>query len=109
MRVLLVQPPESQTVVGFSKFGCPEPLALEILAASVRDHEVEILDMRMDRDLERRLRRFGPQVVGVTGYTPTVPQMLAVCRSTKELDPFIITVVGGYHATLCPEDFDTPD
>ena len=109
MRVLLIQPPESQTVVGFSKFGCPEPLALEILAASVPDHEVEILDMRMDRDLESCLRRFAPQVVGVTGYTPNVPQMLAVCRSTKELDPSMVTVVGGYHATLCPEDFDTPD
>lgn len=109
MRVLLIQPPRSQTVVGFSKFGCPEPLALEILAASAPDHEVKILDMRMDPDLEGCISRFGPEVVGVTGYTPNVPQMLAVCRRTKEMDPSIVTVVGGYHATLCPEDFNTAD
>jgi radical SAM superfamily enzyme YgiQ (UPF0313 family) len=109
MRVLLIQPPQSERVVGFSKFGCPEPLALEILAASLPNHEVKILDMRIDSDLEGFVRRFGPEVVGVTGYTPHVPQMLAVCRQTKELDSTIVTVVGGYHATLCPEDFDTPD
>jgi radical SAM superfamily enzyme YgiQ (UPF0313 family) len=109
MRLLLIQPPQSEAVVGFSKFGCPEPLALEILAASAVDHEARILDMRMDRDLEGFLRRFGPEVVGVTGYTPNVPQMLSVCRRTKQVDPAIITVAGGYHATLCPEDFDTPD
>jgi radical SAM superfamily enzyme YgiQ (UPF0313 family) len=109
MRVLLIQPPRSEHVVGFSKFGCPEPLALEILAASLPEHEVKILDMRIDSDLESLLPRFGPQVVGVTGYTPNVPQMLDVCKQTKELDSAIVTVVGGYHATLCPEDFDTPD
>lgn len=106
MRILLVQPPESENVVGFSKFGCPEPLALEILGASLPDHEVKILDMRIDADLEGSIRGFAPNLVGVTGYTPNVPQMLAVCKQVKELDAGITTVVGGYHATLCPEDFD---
>jgi len=109
MRVLLIQPAESQRVVGFSKFGCPEPLALEILAASVPDHEVRIQDMRIDPDLESSVRTFQPQVVGVTGYTINVPQMLAVYRKVKELDAGILTIAGGYHATLCPEDFDTGD
>jgi radical SAM superfamily enzyme YgiQ (UPF0313 family) len=109
MRVLLIQPPQSERVVGFSKFGCPEPLALEILAAGLSGHEVKILDMRLDPDLEGALRSFRPGLVGVTGYTPHVPQMLATCRRTKESDCDVVTVVGGYHATLCPEDFDTPD
>ena len=77
MRVLLVQPPEGRSVVGFSKFGCPEPLALEILAASLAEHDVRILDMRLDPDLENSVRTFRPHVIGVTGYTPNVPQMLA--------------------------------
>lgn len=109
MRVLLVQPPVAKRVVGFSKFGCPEPLALEILAASSADHDVRILDMRLDLQLDGLIRDFSPQVVGVTGYTPNVPQMLAVCSRVKELDAKIVTVVGGYHATLCPEDFHTTD
>lgn len=109
MRVLLVQPAESQRVIGFNKFGCPEPLALEILAASLQGHEVRILDMRIDADLNGTIREFEPQVVGVTGYTPNVPQMLSVCSGVKQLDADITTVVGGYHATLCPEDFDVAD
>lgn len=106
MKVLLVQPADSESAIGFSKFGCPEPLALEILAASLRDHEVRILDMRIDGDLEGSIRAFEPNLVGVTGYTPNVPQMLALCEEVKRLDGDIYTVVGGYHATLCPEDFD---
>ncbi len=109
MRVLLVQPPAPTRVVGFSKFGCPEPLALEILGGSVAEHEVRILDMRLDPELDEVIRSFSPQVVGVTGYTPNVPQMLGVCSRVKELDARIVTVVGGYHATLCPEDFDTAE
>jgi radical SAM superfamily enzyme YgiQ (UPF0313 family) len=109
MRVLLVQPQEGQRVVGFSKFGCPEPLALEILAASLPHHDVRILDMRLDAGLKSTRGSFRPHVVGVTGYTPNVPQMLAICSEVKELDSGVVTVVGGYHATLCPEDFDTTD
>ncbi len=106
MRILLIQPPQSLNAVGFNKFGCPEPLALEVLAASLPHHKVKILDMRINADLEGSIRVFGPNLVGVTGYTPDVPQMLAICKEVKGLDAEISTVVGGYHATLCPEDFD---
>ena len=106
MRILLVHPPTSPNSVGFNKFGCPEPLALEILGASLSHHEVRILDMRIDSDLETFVQAFEPDLVGVTGYTPDVPQMLTVCKEVKALDAGIRTVVGGYHATLCAEDFD---
>jgi len=106
MRVLLVQPSESQNAVGFNKFGCPEPLALAILAATLPQHQVEILDIRIDSDLEGRIRALAPSLVGVTGHTPSVPQMLSVCKHAKELDAEITSAVGGYHATLCPEDFN---
>jgi len=32
--------------------------------------------------------------------------MHQICAEVKALDPSITTVVGGYHASLCPEDFD---
>jgi radical SAM superfamily enzyme YgiQ (UPF0313 family) len=106
MRVLLIQPNEGSCTIGFSKVALTEPLALEILAASLPDHEVKILDMRINPDLEGMLVSFRPGLVGVTGYTAHVPQMIAVCNKVKEFDRRITTVVGGYHATLCPEDFD---
>jgi len=107
MKVLLVQPGQSQGSVGFRKLAKPEPLALEILAASLLDeHEVRIADLRVDPDLKRALRDFQPDVVGVTGYTVDVLDMLWICQQVKEESPHITTVVGGYHATLCPQDFN---
>ena len=46
MKILLIQPECQTGVIGFRLAAMPEPLALEILAASVPDHEVRILDLR---------------------------------------------------------------
>ncbi|MDO8671793.1 MAG: cobalamin-dependent protein [Dehalococcoidia bacterium] len=106
MKILLVQPDSSQKMVGFSKLILPEPLALEIMAALVPEHEVKILDMRVDPTLDETIKSFGPDLIGITGYTTYAPRMLQICQRVKELDPHICTVLGGYHASLCPEDFD---
>ncbi len=45
----------------------PEPL--EMVTASLPDHEVRILDMRFDSDLQRELNNFSPELVGVTALT----------------------------------------
>jgi len=108
MRILLVQPGSGQAKVGFSAAVRTEPLALEIIAASVPEHEVQILDMRIESNLGQSLSSFAPQLVGITGYTPDVPTMLDICRQVKSYGQGIATVVGGYHASLCPQDFDSP-
>jgi len=109
VKVLLVQPQDPASLVGFTRLARPEPLALEILAATIPDHQVKILDLRIDPDLKRTLEVFGPDLVGVTGYTTNVPHMLSVCREVKAWNPSIFTVAGGYHATLCPQDLDCAD
>jgi len=106
MKILLVQPNASETIVGFGSMAQTEPLALEIIAASVPEHEVKILDLRFDPSLDSTISSFGPRLVGVSGYTPDVPMMLDICQRVKSQDRDIMTVVGGYHATLCPQDFD---
>jgi len=106
MRVLLVQPEDPPSLVGFTRLACAEPLALELLAATIPDHEIKILDLRVDPTLRETLDSFAPDLVGVTGYTTNVPRMLSICREVKETDPTICAVVGGHHASLCPEDFD---
>ncbi len=111
MRVLLVQPRWSLSLVGFTKLARPEPLALEVLAGALPHHEVVILDLRVDERkdaLQDMLASFNPHIVGVTGYTTDVPQALAVLEETKATDRNIYTVVGGHHASLCPGDFDAP-
>lgn len=83
MRVLLVQPEDPPMLVGFPRLARAEPLALEILAATIPDHQVNILDLRVDPSLERPLQDFAPNLVGVTGYTTSVPHILSICRQVK--------------------------
>lgn len=95
-------------MVGFTSMVRPEPLALEILAATVPEHEVKILDMRLNPGFRETMQSFKPDLVGITGYTTDVPSMLRVLGEVKEMDSAIVTVAGGYHASLCPYDFDKP-
>lgn len=103
MRILLIQPPwhPDSVVIG----GVLEPLALETVAATLSGHEVEILDMRFERDLESRLKNFRPDCVGITAITMEVPGALEILRIVRNHDRKIIRVVGGHHATLIPQDF----
>jgi radical SAM superfamily enzyme YgiQ (UPF0313 family) len=94
--------------MGFRLAAMPEPLALELLAAALGRHEVEILDMRLDGDLRGALQRFSPDVVGVTALTTEVYAAQDVLREVKSFSADIVTVVGGHHASLLPQDFFTP-
>jgi radical SAM superfamily enzyme YgiQ (UPF0313 family) len=86
----------------------PEPLALEILAAMVPDHDVAILDMRLESDLAGVLDRFAPDVVCVTALTTEVYAAQKVLATAKRWNGEVFTAVGGHHATLLPEDFFLP-
>ncbi|MFB3893014.1 MAG: radical SAM protein [Phycisphaerae bacterium] len=88
----------------------PEPLALELLAATLeKDHDVRILDMRLDGDLAAALNSFSPDLVAVTALTTEVYAAHEVLRAVKRFDPKIFTVMGGHHASLVPEDFFLPE
>ena len=58
MRILLVQPDIRPGEIGFHVAAQTEPLALETLAATLPDHDVEILDLRLEADLPAVLQRF---------------------------------------------------
>ena len=106
MRILLVQPPFPPSRKAFGLPSLPEPLALEILAAYLPEHEVRILDLRVEaEDLKEVIASFRPEVVGVTALTTEVYAALEVLRQSKELVPGVTTVAGGLHASLVPLDF----
>lgn len=107
MRILLIQPNLSEGI-GFHLAASPEPLHLEMIAATVPEHEVRILDMRIDRDLEAALRDFQPDMVAITTLTPEVYTTQSILQQVKSLSREIFTVVGGHHATLLPQDFFLP-
>ncbi len=109
MKILLIEPAKSPLSMAGEDVFLYEPLALEYLAAGVADHhDVKILDLRLDKGLHAVLNGFSPDVVGITAYTVHVNTVRKLFRDVKEWNPRVLTVVGGHHATIRPEDFVTP-
>ena len=106
MKVLLIKPPLNPLLITASVY---EPLELEYLAASLCEHTVRILDMRIDLNLVQALDNFKPDIVGLTAYTCDVNTVKRIFTLVKKYDPSIRTVVGGNHATFLPGDFQTGD
>jgi len=109
MRILLIEPAKSPVSMGGEDVFLFEPLALEYVAAGVSaDHEVRILDQRIDDTVEQTFEEFRPDVVGITGYTVHVNMMKRLAERTKAWSSEVLTVVGGHHATVAPRDFESP-
>lgn len=86
-----------------------EPLALEYVAAGVTpNHDVRILDMRLEKDLATALGDFDPQIVGITAYTVHVNVVRRLFDEVKQWNARTLTVAGGHHATVAPLDFVWP-
>ncbi len=86
-----------------------EPVALTSVGTAVsRDHEVTILDLRLEDEdaLARALVEIDPDVVGTTSMTTDAYQAKAVLRTARNIAPRALTVIGGHHPTLTPDEFD---
>lgn len=110
MRILLVMPAPFETgrlglenVVWLS-----EPVALTSIGAAVAEHDVRILDLRLEADdrLVAELAEWKPDIVGTTSMTTDAYQAKAVLRTSRQVLPNCLTLIGGHHPTLCPEEFD---
>lgn len=109
MNVLLIQPPSNDPLM--DKVYLFEPLALEYLGAGLRQdgHTVRLLDCRIEPDYQTVLLEFRPDLVGLTGFTCHRTILLTMAKTLKEQLPEARVVVGGHHATVAPEDFNTPE
>ncbi len=111
LRVLLVMPtPFENGRLGLENVvWLSEPVALTSVGAAITDaHEVRVIDMRLEDEeaLAKTLSTFRPDVVGTTSMTTDAYQAKAVLRTARNMLPGVLTVVGGHHPTLCPEEFD---
>lgn len=109
MRILLVNPPSGRLTMGLKHLSRVEPLGLEILGAAVPQHDVALLDMEIDTNLASALKRHRPDIVGVTAQVVQSYSALDVVRAVKAFNPETLTLLGGHHATLCPEEFNVPE
>lgn len=108
MKILLINPPCGPRTIGLRNIARIEPLGLELIGAGVsRDHDVRLVDMEAcPEDLAETLAEFEPDLVGVTSEIVHVETALAALVEVRRAAPRCLTVVGGHHPTLCPEDFD---
>lgn len=115
MRVLLIWPNSRNELLGWGDLGAvAEPLALEYLASGLAldGHQIKLLDLRLHPSaLTETLQCFDPDAVGVTGFSMHVRTARGILATVKAWRADCVTVAGGHHATLLPEDFfeDTVD
>ena len=106
MKILLIQPPSCDPLT--DQIFMFEPLALEYLGAGLKldDHEVKLLDARIEADYEGVFRSFQPDLIGLTGFTSHVNIIKGIAARLKAISYDTFIVVGGHHATVQPMDFN---
>ena len=115
MRILLVKPyPELLIARRLQRFLHLEPIELEIVAGGIpADNEIKIVDLSLEKEplivFDKIFRNWLPDLVGFSGYSSNVDVVKQLARITKKIDSRIVTVVGGIHATLLPEDYAIKD
>lgn len=102
MKILFIKPPQNRSVISTTRY---EPLEFEYLAAAVPESGRDIFDMRIEKNLEKKLDSFKPDIVGITAYTVDVKTVKSILKEVKKFRAGIKTVLGGIHATFMPQEF----
>jgi hypothetical protein len=66
MEVLLIQPGHKKKTIGLDRMIFCEPLAMEMVAEALKDHQVHGLDMRSENNLSKILQSFRPDLCGIS-------------------------------------------
>ena len=88
------------------------PLALGYLKSNCDPirHDIHLIDCALDditassAEFEVRLRKLEPDVVGVSVWSPTFFEGLEALKVAKKINPNVITVMGGSHASSYSEN-----
>jgi radical SAM superfamily enzyme YgiQ (UPF0313 family)/ubiquinone/menaquinone biosynthesis C-methylase UbiE len=110
LKILLLRVMPDPETIGLQHVMVCEPLELEYLASNLGadGHETRVIDMILERrPLKAFLDEFQPEVVLLSGYITHVGTLKDTARAIKALNPEILIGVGGVHAEVVPEDFQT--
>ena len=97
-KVALVNPGTS------ARFAVQEPLNLGYIAAYLEQNgvEVKIIDQLAGDNVKKEIVDYRPDIVGITSTTPVVYDAYEIAKFCKKLG--ILTVMGGVHPTIFPEE-----
>jgi anaerobic magnesium-protoporphyrin IX monomethyl ester cyclase len=107
-KVLLITPPYHCGVL--ESAGTWMPLGMVYVAGTLQKagYDVSIYDAmsKFDTfdDIRKHINYFDPDAVGTAAYTSSIYDAVSVLRIAKEVNPEIITLLGGIHATFCWEE-----
>ncbi|RLF28563.1 MAG: B12-binding domain-containing radical SAM protein [Thermoplasmata archaeon] len=107
MKILLISPPTISAIKNIIGTTGP-PLGLAYLASMVRDeHDVKIVDSLAEdytySDVERIIREYDPDVVGITSTTSMMPDAYEVAKIAKMHNENVKVIMGGPHVTFVPK------
>jgi radical SAM superfamily enzyme YgiQ (UPF0313 family) len=111
MKILLVRPKPHKETIGLQHVMVCEPLELEYLVSNIPDDisketDVEIVDMILERvSFEKVILAKKPDFILFTGYITHVGIIKKMAMTAKQINPKVVTGVGGVHAEVVPEDF----
>ena len=108
LRILLLRPRPPRETIGLQHVMICEPLELEYLVGNIGKAKasVKIIDMILEKKpIEFFINKYKPHIVGMTAYITHVGAVKEIARKIKRLSNQTITVVGGVHAEVVPEDF----
>ncbi len=118
-RILFVNPPLEHVVKMemsedvIEEMGHYPPLGLLYLATYLKERsafpvEVKVVDSVPEKkshaDIRQVIKEWEPDMCCVTTFTPSIVDALMVCRSVKETNPDIKTVLGGHHVDSYPAE-----
>ena len=117
MKILLVNPPDKNTIVGNnpeiidSERGFNPPLGLMYIAGYLLKqgkHDVKIVDCQVEeygfREAESFIRSYKPDVVGLTVMTFTLIDCMRIAKIAKTVNTECIVVFGGPHPHIFPKE-----
>ncbi|ETR73640.1 MAG: Radical SAM domain protein [Candidatus Magnetoglobus multicellularis str. Araruama] len=91
-------------------------LAYIASVAELEGHEVRVLDCNVPSSthsgwakIQAEGNYFRPDVVGMTITTPSVNNALKTVRIMREINPNIVSIAGGSHPTIMPEQITSFD
>jgi anaerobic magnesium-protoporphyrin IX monomethyl ester cyclase len=109
--ILLMQPPLPDRLLPYRRdvVICP-PIGLCYVASTLLSlgFEVDMVDLAISEPgpekVELEICRAKPKILGITTSTCTYEKALTIARKAKQIDPRIVTVLGGPHVTFTAQE-----
>ncbi len=110
MKVQLFVPPGGYLAQRWTKGSSMPPLGLLHIAAVLEKEGIQVEVWPADVlklgwwEIEQEIRRFEPDLIGVTSTTENRFQSFRLIKSAKKVYPQALTILGGPHASMAAED-----